>query len=52
MNNALQCCCRYAPAGRSGSYIGSPQLGLVNYFQAGIISKPNPPLARDEWACR
>jgi hypothetical protein len=22
------------PAGRSGSYIGSPQLGLVNYFQA------------------
>jgi hypothetical protein len=40
------------PAGRSGSYIGSPQLGLVNYFQAGIIPKPNPPLARDEWACR
>ncbi|WIA38443.1 hypothetical protein OEZ86_001767 [Tetradesmus obliquus] len=38
--------------GRSGSYIGSPQLGLVNYFQAGIIPTPNPPLARDPWACR
>ncbi|KAF6258815.1 hypothetical protein COO60DRAFT_1638905 [Scenedesmus sp. NREL 46B-D3] len=38
--------------GRSGSFIGSPQLGLVNYFQAGIIPTPNPPLARDPWACR
>lgn len=40
------------PPGRSGSYIGSPELGLVNYFQAGVIRKPNAPLARDPWACR
>eukprot|EP00879_Flechtneria_rotunda_P001256 GHRR01001403.1.p1 GENE.GHRR01001403.1~~GHRR01001403.1.p1 ORF type:complete len:453 (+),score=134.03 GHRR01001403.1:286-1644(+) len=38
--------------GRNGSYVGSPELGPVNYFQAGTIRKPNAPLARDPWACR
>eukprot|EP00775_Hariotina_reticulata_P005452 gene5452-5686_t len=38
--------------GRSGAYIGSPELGLVNYFQAKEIRRPNAPLARDAWACR
>ena len=38
--------------GRSGSYIGSPELGPVDYFQARVIRSPNAPLARDPWACR
>lgn len=40
------------PAGRTGAYIGSPELGPVNYFQTGEIRRPNAPLARDPWACR
>lgn len=38
--------------GRTGAYIGSPELGPVNYFQTGEIRRPNAPLARDPWACR
>jgi len=44
-------CCMLC-TGRSGAYIGSPELGLVNYFQAKEIRRPNAPLARDAWACR
>lgn len=44
--------CGVFSAGRSGSYIGSPELGPVDYFQARVIRSPNAPLARDPWACR
>lgn len=44
--------CTVPPAGRTGAYVGSPELGPVNYFQTGEIRRPNSPLARDPWACR
>ena len=42
----------HVAAGRSGAYIGSMELGPVNYIQAGEIHRPNAPLARDPWAIR
>jgi NAD(P)-dependent dehydrogenase (short-subunit alcohol dehydrogenase family) len=45
-------CTETSLAGRSGSYVGSPELGPVDYFQARVIREPNAPLARDAWACR
>lgn len=46
------CTAYHLHAGRTGAYIGSPELGPVNYFQTGEIRRPNAPLARDPWACR
>ncbi len=39
-------------AGKTGWYVGSPELGLVNVGNAHIKEHPNAPLANNPEACR
>lgn len=39
-------------AGKSGWYIGSPELGFINAFNAHAKEHPNAPAANDPVACR
>ena len=39
-------------AGKSGWYVGSPELGFVNSFNAHAKEDPNAPAANDPVACR
>jgi len=37
--------------GKSGWYVGSPELGLINMFNAHVKEHPNAPAANDPVAC-